>query len=109
MQPEAEPHDHLMATCVHEAAHAVIAHSLGFEESAISFLPDGSGEMRTDPRGSIWADTASERAEREVEIALAGSIAEYRFFELQDRKPGPRTRSSLGKDGRRTEGVAGGP
>jgi len=53
MSTEAESSDHLMATCFHEAGHAVIAHTLGFDVSAVYFLADGSGEIRLDPRRSI--------------------------------------------------------
>lgn len=79
--------DPLMATCFHEAAHAIVADALGFDVSAVYILGDGSGETRTDPHGSILADTARERAERQVEIALAGSIAERRYFEIEGYKP----------------------
>src|SRR6202789_3058926 len=60
-----------MASCVHEAGHAVIANLLGGRVAFVMVAPDGSGESMTslpDPR-------------REVIGRLAGRAAEQRYWD----------------------------
>jgi hypothetical protein len=76
-----------MGPCAHEAAHAVVASSLGMRVVRITFDSTGSGQMEVAREGSTEVRTPLEAARREIQIALAGAIAENHYFEVNEFRP----------------------
>ena len=79
-EPTQSPAGAYMGTCIHESSHAGAAHLLGMNVECVRIAEDGSGEMGLTPVASTHPPPV-ETAEREIQIAQAGAIAEYRYCE----------------------------
>ena len=86
-----------MAPCIHEAGHAVVAHLLGICIDCVLVTPEGAGETRLAEKGTIpLSPPDSDR--REIQIALAGEIAETRYCEIVGLPETPGQHPRWGRD-----------